>query len=336
LEAFEELGCSMKSAKAGDVLQQIPFAPQHGRLVEYLYEVLEADGRLINLDGGVITRTAVSVPAKSSKEIVDSLIAAYPNHNFANRLTYYCGGFLVEVLKGKVDGVKIIFGNEEGRSLVSGLYGDSLLNKLFYTQMQDIVRRVFSRLPQGSGPFKILEMGAGTGGTTQYLVPLLAELTQEFDVPVEYTFTDLSGAFVAQARKKYKQYPFMKFASHDIEKAPSDPAHFGTQHLIVASNAVHATHSLPISLGNMRKFLRPDGFVMMLEMTDQVRWVDMIFGLLEGWWLFDDGRRHALSHQSRWEKEMHAVGFGHVDWTDGNHPENCIQRIIIGMVSGSQ
>ncbi|KAF2172613.1 hypothetical protein M409DRAFT_35387 [Zasmidium cellare ATCC 36951] len=337
VEAFEELGCPIKSAKSGDVLERILYAPQHGRLVQYLYEVLETDGRLINTDGDVITRTAVSVPFKSSKEIVDSLVAAYTDHNFANRLTYYCGGYLVDVLKGKADGVKVIFGSEEGRNLVAGLYGESLLNKLFYTQMKDIVRRLFSRLPSGgSAPFKILEMGAGTGGTTQYLVPLLAELTAEFNVPVEYTFTDLSPSFVAAARKKYKSYPFMKFFAHDIEKPPSDASLVGSQHLVVASNAVHATHSLPVSLKNIHKFLRPDGFVMMLEMTSQVRWVDMIFGLLEGWWLFDDGRPHALSHQSNWEKELHAAGYGHVDYTDGHHPENTIQRIIIAKASGSQ
>lgn len=329
LEAFEELGCSIKSAKAGQVLPRIPFAPQHARLVTYLYEVLEADGRLVNLDGGLITRTAISAPIKSSKEIVDGLIAAYPDHNFANRLTHYCGGYLVEVLKGNMDGVKVIFGTTQGREMVSGLYGDSALNKIFYTMMQDVLTRLATLIPRNQGPLKILEMGAGTGGTTKYLVPLLAGL----GVPVEYTFTDLSPSFVAQARKTYKAYPFMKFAAHDIEKpAPKD--FIATQHLVVASNAVHATHSLPVSLTHIRQFLRPDGFLMMLEMTSQVRWVDMIFGLLEGWWLFDDSRPHALSHQSHWEKELHGAGYGHVDWTDGHHPENTIQRIIIAMASG--
>ena len=330
-EAFEELGCPITSAKAGDILDRIPYASQHTRLVDYLYEVLEVDARLVDIEGSIITRTVVNAPYKSSKEIIDGLVATYPDHNLANRLTHYCGLHLVEVLKGKADGVKVIFGTDEGRNLVSGLYGDSLLNKLFYAQMQDILRRLVSHIPLGSSPFKILEMGAGTGGTTIHLVPLLAEL----NIPVEYTFTDLASSFVAAARKKYKAYPFMRFMTHDIEKSP--PADLvGTQHLVIASNAVHATHSLPISLTNIRKFLRQDGFLMMLEMTETLRWVDMIFGILEGWWLFDDGRQHALSHQSRWERELHAAGYGHVDWTDGERPENRIQRIIIAMASGVQ
>ena len=127
----------------------------------------------------------------------------------------------------------------------------------------------------------------------------------------------------------------MKFRAHDIEQVPADDL-LGSQHVIIASNAVHATRSLTESAKNIRKALHPSGFLMMLEMTETLRWVDIIFGILEGWWLFDDGRAHALSHQSRWEKELHSVGYGHVDWTDGRLPENNIQRVIIAMASGEQ
>ena len=293
IEAFEHLGCSMKTAQPGQKLDRIRHAPQHSRLVQYLYEVLETDGRLINIDGATITRTAVSAPTKSSKEIVDSLVAAYPDHIIANRLVYFCGSRLVDVLAGKLDGLKLIFGSDEGRDLISGLYGDSPFNKLSYKQMGYILKRLVSKLAPNSRPLRLLEMGAGTGGTTKYLVPLLANLR----VPVEYTFTDLAPSFVAAARKRYKKYSFMKFRSHDIEKAPT-PDLIGTQHLVIASNAVHATHSLPESVKNIRKVLRPDGFLMMLEMTQTLRCVDIIGGLLEGWWLFDDGRPHTLFHQS--------------------------------------
>jgi hypothetical protein len=60
------------------------------------------------------------------------------------------------------------------------------------------------------------------------------------------------------------------------------------------------------------------------------------FGLLEGWWLFDDGRKHAVVREHEWERAFHAAGFGHVDWTDGNLPENDYQKIMIAMASGTQ
>lgn len=329
VEAFEQLGCPLRTAKAGQKLERIRYLPQHGRLAEYLYNMLEREARLIDVDGDQITRTAISPPPNSSKEILQNLMHSYPDHGYANKLAYFTGTQLADVMTGKSDGIKLIFGSEEGRELVSGLYGDSLLNKLSYKQMEDFVRRLVSKLPMHEGTLKILEMGAGTGGTTKYLAPLLASL----NVHVEYIFTDLAPSFVAAARKKFKAYPFMKFRAHDIEKPPADDL-LSTQHIIIASNAVHATHSLSVSTKNIRKALRPDGFLMMLEMTETLYWIDMIFGLLEGWWLFDDGRQHAISHQSRWERELQSVGYGHVDWTDGNCPENNIQRLFIALASG--
>ncbi|KAK4555343.1 hypothetical protein LTR86_007640 [Recurvomyces mirabilis] len=331
IEAFEQLGCSLSTANGGEPLHRIPHVPQHERYVDFLYGVLEADAHLVNLDGGMITRTNVSVPTESSKVIFDELIATFPDHELANRLTYHCGGHIAEILRGETNGVKVIFGSDEGRSLVSGFYSDSPLFKMYYTQMQDILRRLISRMPDSSAPLKVLELGAGTGGTTNYLVPLLAEL----GVPVEYTFTDIAPSFIAAARKKYKAYSFMRFATHDIEKAPSDDL-MSSQHLVVASNAVHATHSLSVSLSNIHKLLRPDGFLLLLELTDQQQWLDLIFGLLEGWWLFDDGRSHALSSEKHWERELHAAGYGHVDWTDGHYAENRLQRITIATASGPQ
>ena len=72
---------------------------------------------------------------------------------------------------------------------------------------------------------------------------------------------------------------------------------------------------------------------MMLEMTMPNPWVDLTFDLMEGWWLFGDRRRHAVAPPSLWDKRSWLVGYGHVDWTEGNIPETEIQRIISALVS---
>ena len=331
VEAFKHLGCDLYLAKAGQLLDPISYAPEHARMVDYLYKMLE-ETRIIDREGSSIIRTAIALPSKPSNQILDELDRSYPDHVYANRLSFWTGSNLADILVGKADGIKLIFADNKGRELVSGLYGDSLLNKLAYKQMEDFLTRLASKLPSHGGPLKILEMGAGTGGTTKWLVPLLASLR----IPLEYTFTDLSSSFVVGARKKFKEYPFMKFQTHDIEKPPAEKELYHSQHIVIASNAVHATHSLAVSSQNIHKFLRPDGFLMMLEMTETLHWVDMIFGVLEGWWLFDDGRKHAIAHESRWEQELHSAGYGHVDWTDGSSPETRIQRIFVAMASGPQ
>lgn len=331
VEAFEELGCRLRDAKAGETLQRIPHQRQHERLAECLYRLLEHEARLIDISSatGVITRTAVAAPSKSSRAILDDLLESFPGHEVDNRLTFYAGSKLADVLRGEMDGIKLIFGTEEGRELVTALYGNLLLNELANAQMRDVLTRLIRKIPHWDGPLRIMELGAGTGGTTKGMIPLLGSL----GVPVEYTFTDLAGSFVAAARKKFgKEYQFMKFRIHDIEQPPADDL-LGTQHIVIAHNAIHATRSLVSSVSNIRKALRPDGFLLMLEMTQPVYWVDMIFGLFEGWWLFEDGRRHAIAHQKRWQADLQRAGFGRVDWTDGWRPEIEFERLIIAQAT---
>lgn len=328
IEAFEALGCSIRDAQPGVSLQQIGHQPQDSQLVEYLYSMLEKEAGLVTKQGDRFIRTAVSIPPYNSEQLASDLARKFPQHKDAIVLTHYAGRHLAQIFKGETDGIRLIFGSEEGRNLVSRLYGDWPLNRLYYAQIKDFLTRLDSKLPKNvPGPLKILEMGAGTGGTTNWLVPLLATL----NIPVEYTFTDLAPSFVATARKRFKQYPFMKYRTHDIE-APIPSDLVNSQHIIIASNAVHATHNLVKSTAQMRRGLRSDGLLMMVEMTGTLYWVDMIFGLFEGWWLFDDGRQHAVADETRWKMDLTKAGYGYVDWTDGRKPENKVERLLMAMV----
>ncbi|KAM5444215.1 putative PKS/NRPS-like protein biosynthetic cluster [Microsporum ferrugineum] len=329
-EAFEKLGCSLRKAKMGDRLDRINYLPKHEKFVNYLYMMLEKEARLVDLNETTgIVRTAIQPPTKPSGVLLQELINDSPDHANDHKLTHLIGSKLAECLSGGCDGVQLIFGSPEGRELVTGLYGKSPINMVWLRQMEDLIRRIILKLPTNKGPLKILEMGAGTGGTTAILGPLLASL----GVAVEYTFTDLSPSLVSAARKRFKRHSFMNFRVHDIEKAPAAEL-LHSQHIVIANNCVHATHNLVNSTRQIRQVLRPDGFLMILEMTDTLYWVDLVFGVLEGWWLYDDGRKHVVAHQSIWERSMQSAGYGHIDWTEGNRPEANIQRIIIALASG--
>ncbi|KAF3766625.1 hypothetical protein M406DRAFT_38109 [Cryphonectria parasitica EP155] len=341
VEAFRTLGCNLVTAEPGEELVRIPHAPQHGRLSDYLYRLLE-DAELVKIVDGHITRTDTAVPSSGSREMLQDLMRDCPDHHFANQLAYWTGSRLADVVRGKVDGLQLIFGSERGRQLVAGLYGDSFLNRLSYSLMSDFLSRLLRQvygLHRSGGPINILELGGGTGGTTKasnltmgliiWLLPMLAQL----GLPIRYTFTDISPSLVSAARKALKGYPFVKFCVQDIEKPPSHPELLGSQHIIIATNVIHATHSLVGSARNIRRLLRADGFLLMLEMTNRLHWVDMIFGVLEGWWLFDDGREHAIVDQDSWKRALQDGGFAHVDWTDGATPEASIQRIFLATAS---
>jgi acetyl esterase/lipase len=120
----------------------------------------------------------------------------------------------------------------------------------------------------------------------------------------------------------------MRYSTLDIEKMPRDEL-LGKYDIILSSNCIHATRSLASSCMHIRKMLRPHGLLCLIELTRNLPWFDLVFGLLGGWWLFNDGRSHALANESLWDTRLREAGFNWVDWTDNPLEESDILRLIV-------
>lgn len=86
--------------------------------------------------------------------------------------------------------------------------------------------------------------------------------------------------------------------------------------LIVASFVLHATDTLEQTMRNARRLLKPGGYIMMLEVTNNepIR-EGSVFGCLPGWWLGrDDGRVYSpCIGVVEWDGMLRRTGFGGVD-----------------------
>ncbi|KAH8169845.1 methyltransferase domain-containing protein [Sarocladium implicatum] len=324
VEAFEQLGCHIKSAQPGERLAPVQHLPKYEKFMRHWYQLLSKTAGLIEMNGSGMTRTATPCPSKPASKLLEHLLQDEPAQTDELKLTQLTGESLADCLSGKKDGIQVIFGTPQGRKLVSDLYATAPINRAWIEQLGFFLEQLTKTLPKDGQPLRILEIGAGTGGTTTTVVPILARL----GVPVTYTMTDISPSLVAAARKQFKEYAFMDFKVVDLEKSPEQGL-LNSQDVILSTACVHATRSLPTSLRNARAMLDDGGILVLLEQTEKIPWVDSVFGLLEGWWLFEDGREHALSPATYWEKIMKEVGFGHVDWTKGEHQEAALQKLII-------
>jgi SAM-dependent methyltransferase len=119
----------------------------------------------------------------------------------------------------------------------------------------------------------------------------------------------------------------MTYATLDIEKDVEDKWR-GQYDVVVSTNCIHATRDLVRSTSHIGDILRPDGVLCLVELTRNVDWLDLVFGLLEGWWLFEDGRKHVLADEGLWRRQLSEAGFRWVDWTDGPSKESDILRVI--------
>ena len=58
-----------------------------------------------------------------------------------------------------------------------------------------------------------------------------------------------------------------------------------------ATNVLHATRSMGVTLQNCKALLRTGGLLIANELTTKTEFLTLTFGLTDGWWLFDDAER---------------------------------------------
>lgn len=135
------------------------------------------------------------------------------------------------------------------------LLEDNVLHDL-YDFMQNSDYNKFLDLVAHQKPnVKILEIGAGTGGTTATILPVLTSAYGE-RMYSSYTYTDVSAGFFPAARERFKSYSAVEYAVLDISKDPLgqgfEPESFD---FIVACNAstqrgkTHNNFDIPLLVG---------------------------------------------------------------------------------------
>ncbi|CAI7576810.1 unnamed protein product [Penicillium palitans] len=211
------------------------------------------------------------------------------------------------------------------------LLADDILPNVYDAMDQCDVSRFIRRLSHSKPNLRILEIGAGTGGSTANLLKLLTPGNRT--LYKNYTFTDISSGFFVAAKDRFANYSNLEYATLDISKDPSDQGFDGRKYdLILATNVIHATASLNDSLSNVRKLLSPTGWFLLHELTPTSKWVNYIFGTLAGWWYGDaDGRSdEPYIGLERWERELKTAGFRIPDAAvlDSDHPHQLNAMIV--------
>lgn len=333
LEAFRALGCDLETLKPGDLLPEIQHLPKYQQVVSQFYGVLEAMG-LVSRSGTRYQVRARPSQLRPSAELYKELLEEHANYRPDHQLLQVTGSRLADCLSGQADPLLLLFQDASSLRLLEDVYVSSPMFSTGNKMLDEFLRRVLSQLSRrGPGErLRILEIGAGTGGTTRIA---MNQLMAASNIEYTYTFTDISGALVKSSKKKFEAlYPNqragsnMEFMVLDIEK-PVPASMFQSYDLVISSNCIHATRDLATSCKNIQDLIRPEGGMLcLLELTRPLAWLDCVFGLLDGWWRFGDGRRYALIDEERWKGTLTGAGFHHVDWTDDGSRESQQFRLI--------
>lgn len=322
VEAFRDLGASLEDLQPEESVPQVPVLPQHNQVMNQFYAILQTS-KLIKSGSAGFVRTHSPVSKESSSELHEDIIRLFPQHTSEHKLLKTTGARLADCLTGAADPLALLFQDAEARELMGDVYTNAPMFNAATRHLSEYLKGILGQV-DSSREIRILEIGAGTGGTTD---ALLKSLTTVPNLRFKYTFTDLSSGLLAMARKKFKQYNFIEYQVLDIEQDPKSGM-LGQYDIILSSNCIHATRNLVRSSTNIRKLLRPDGILCLIELTQNLFWFDLVFGLLEGWWLFDDGRKHALATTDIWKDSLSQSGFEWVEWSSNDSEESNTLRLI--------
>lgn len=136
------------------------------------------------------------------RPVLEKSVAA-PAAEAVWRVTSHC----CEILTAQTDVLELLF---EG----------GVMHQLYNFMSNLDCSRFIKLLSHGKPGLNILEIGAGTGGTTATILPALHSQETGQRMYGSYVYTDVSSGFFHTARERFKDFPGMNFAVLDISKDP--------------------------------------------------------------------------------------------------------------------
>ncbi|MBB1242001.1 SDR family NAD(P)-dependent oxidoreductase, partial [Streptomyces durbertensis] len=292
------LGLDRATALAGPdaAAERLGVVPEHRRLLTAALELLDIEGGAVPPAGELDRQRAELVAdhpdLRGHLDLVDLALSAYG-----------------PVLRGERSATDVLFPGGSLDTVAAVYSGNQLFDPVNRAVAEEAAAGALEITGAGRRP-RLLEIGSGVGGTT---AAVLAAMDRQGVVDAEYTYTDVSRAFLQHGRRRFGDRVTPRLL--DIEKDPSGQGFAeGGYDLVVASNVLHATRDLTSTLRHVGRLLAPGGRLLLVEITAPAAVYTLTFGLTDGWWryvdeqyrmphgpLLDVGRWRSLLHASGWE-----------------------------------
>ncbi|KAL8726230.1 MAG: hypothetical protein Q9166_006855, partial [cf. Caloplaca sp. 2 TL-2023] len=323
-EGFGSIGIDLSILTPGTVIPPVPHMPKYENLLQRLYDVLESY-RIIVRQPKHIVRGVGDLTKEKSHNLQQKLRSQFPAYISEANLLNLTGSKLAQVLVGNADPISLMFGSSSSMRIMEDFYAHSPMMSTLTQQLITFLTHYLPTMkPRSDSSIRILEVGAGTGGTSK----ALAEALEAAGIKVHYTFTDISPSLVAKARSKLRHYPWMEFATFNVENEVPEAFRNGFD-IVISANCIHATMNRVSSCRKLRDMLADGGIVILSEVTRVINWYDICFGLLDGWWLAEGGSAYPLQPAQAWMSTFEQAGFESRTFSRGATLESWTQQLLV-------
>ncbi|MBB5139591.1 acyl transferase domain-containing protein/NADPH:quinone reductase-like Zn-dependent oxidoreductase/acyl carrier protein [Thermocatellispora tengchongensis] len=241
--------------------------PHHRRMVRAALPLLERYG--------LLERPAGPPPDGLFRGLLDAGASCAPQTALAVRACLR----LPELLRGECTASDVLAAGGAGE-LMEQFHDAGPAELAAYRMARALVERIAAGWPDDR-PLRVLEVGAGVGGATAALLPVLpAGRTR-------YTVTDAAEPALARLRQRFSGYDFVDYAVLDLDADPAEQGQAGGHDLVVAAGCLHLTRDLAAALRRLHALLAPGGKLLVAE-PHRIGPLLPLSGLTAEFWDFDD------------------------------------------------
>lgn len=309
---FQNMGVDFSEAISVSELDvKLNIIPAFKKMFQFLIRVLEQN-HFIEKNDEMITFLVKQVNEEDIKAKKQEILKDREDLEVVIKLLEKCVNSYSEALSGKVLSIGMLY--KDGKSdMVESIYDVTKIYSNREAQIDFVTKLVQQMiLERKDEPVRILEVGAGNGILT-------GKILEKLDITnIEYYFTDVSVFFLNKAKKKYgsSHGSHMNYKILDVSKDPiAQGFRENSFDLILGLDVIHATENIHTSLTNMYTLLRGNGVLFLIELVKEFAWIDMIWGMTEGWWQFSDYdvRKYSpLLNIDKWKNAFIQSGYQYV------------------------
>ncbi|MFC5744518.1 SDR family NAD(P)-dependent oxidoreductase [Actinomadura rugatobispora] len=294
-------------------LAEICHEPHHRLMLHQALPLLERHGLLERASG---THLRWATPPEDADELHRDLVWQGTGFAAHGTLAVRVGRHLPDLLSGRRTAADLLSGGG-GADLLEQFHEIGPVSLFVNRIVRALVEEIVREWP-ADRPLRVLEVGAGSGGTTAAVLPVLPADR------VRYTVTDAAETALAKLRQRFSDSDVVDHVRLDLDRDPGGQGlPLGCFDLVIAVDALHLAEDVTASLRHLSALLAPGGRLLAAE-PHRAGPLLPILGMLEEFWRFRDRDlrpRSPLLSRDQWPAVLAEAGFtGVVQTGDDREP----------------
>ncbi|WP_206794645.1 class I SAM-dependent methyltransferase [Amycolatopsis sp. MtRt-6] len=231
-------------------------APRHRRIVRRWLRALVAHD-LATVEAGRyrLRRPVTAAEVERARAELDTAARGLEHGAGLARFFQLSVSYLPELLRDEISLQALLFADAD-LDVADDVYQRNVASRYANAAAAEVVASL------ARPGLRVLEIGAGVGGTSAVVLPALAACRPD------YLFTDVSRFFLSSAKDRFAAYDWVRYGLFDVNGDFAAQGHAPESFdVVLAANVLHNARHATEALAGLRKLIAPGGALVFVDTT---------------------------------------------------------------------